>query len=99
MKIKELTHETHLRDMCALNRVRFVYVFLLFRISYYLRPELASHTFGEGHKFDWTHACILQFESNTIYRIYKEVSHLLFSDKHISQAILENSRIWLPEIG
>lgn len=63
-----------------------------------LRPELASHTSGEGHKFNWTHACILQFESNATYQIYKEASHLICSDKPNSQAILENSPIWLPLI-
>jgi hypothetical protein len=35
LRIKELAHETCLRDLGALNMVRFVHVFLLLRISYY----------------------------------------------------------------
>ena len=37
------------------------------REGHFAKSKLASHTFQEGHKFDWTHACISQFEPNATY--------------------------------
>jgi hypothetical protein len=39
---------------------------------------------------------ILEIESNSRYRKYKELAHMAFLTKSISQSTLEISPIWIP---
>jgi hypothetical protein len=62
------------------------------------KSKFAPHAF-KGHKIGWTQAEILQFESYSIYRRYKETARKLRSDNPISQSNLQISPLWFPLIG
>jgi predicted GIY-YIG superfamily endonuclease len=61
--------------------------------------KLAQHAFEEGHKVDWDEARILEIESNSRYRKYKESAHMACLINPISQPSLDISPIWIPVIS
>jgi hypothetical protein len=42
------------------------------------KSKLAQHAYEEGHKVGWDEVRILEIESNSIYRKYKESAHMAF---------------------
>jgi hypothetical protein len=61
--------------------------------------KLAQHAYKEGHKVGWDKARILDIESHSRYRKYKEVAHMACSINPISQLSLDISPIWIPIIS
>ena len=61
------------------------------------KSKLAQHAF-EGHEVDCKKARILEIESNSRYRKYKESAHLVCLNNPISQPSLDISPIWIPVI-
>jgi hypothetical protein len=49
------------------------------------KSKLAKHAYEEGHKVGWDEARILDIESHSKYRKYKEVAHMACSIDLISQ--------------
>jgi hypothetical protein len=45
-------------------------------VGYLEKSKLAQHAFEEGHKVEWDGAKILEIESNSRYRKYKESAHM-----------------------
>jgi hypothetical protein len=60
--------------------------------------KLAQHAYEEGHTVDWDEARILEIESNSRYRKYKESAHMACLTNPISQPSLDISPIWIPLI-
>jgi hypothetical protein len=60
------------------------------------KSKLAQHAYEEGHRICWKGAKVLQIESNTTYRKYKEAAHMSLLDHPISQPNLDISPIWIP---
>jgi hypothetical protein len=60
---------------------------------------LAQHAYEEYHRVSWDEARVLEVESNSRYRKYKESAHLACSTNPISQPILDISPIWIPLIN
>jgi predicted GIY-YIG superfamily endonuclease len=48
------------------------------------KSKLAQHAYEEGHRIRWKEAKVLQIESNTAYRKYKEAAHMSLLDHPIS---------------
>jgi hypothetical protein len=63
------------------------------------KSKLARHAYEEGHKVGWDEARILNIESHSKYRKYKEVAHMACSIDPISQPSLDISPIWIPIIS
>jgi hypothetical protein len=59
-------------------------------------PQLA---YEEGHRVGWDEARILEIESNSRYRKYKESAHLACLTHPIRQPSLDISPIWIPLIS
>jgi hypothetical protein len=59
------------------------------------KSKLAQH----ASKVDWDEARILEIESNTKYRKYKELAHMACLINPISQPSLDISPIWIPVIS
>ncbi|PNF24633.1 hypothetical protein B7P43_G00740 [Cryptotermes secundus] len=59
------------------------------------KSRLAQHAY-EGHRVSWDEARILEVESNSRYRKYKESAHMTCSSNPISQPSLDISPIWIP---
>jgi hypothetical protein len=57
------------------------------------------HAYEEGHKVGWDEARILDIESHSKYRTYKEAAHMACSIDPISQPSLDISPIWIPIIS
>jgi hypothetical protein len=49
------------------------------------KSKLAQHAYEEGHRICWNEAKVLQIESNTTYRKYKESVPMSLVDHPISQ--------------
>jgi hypothetical protein len=62
------------------------------------KSELAQHAYEEGHKVGWDDARILEIESNSRYRKYKESAHMACLTNPTSQPSLDISPIWIPLI-
>jgi hypothetical protein len=60
--------------------------------------KLAQHANEEGHRVGWDEARILEIESNSRYRKYKESAHMACLTNPISQPSLDISPIWIPLI-
>jgi hypothetical protein len=58
-----------------------------------------SHDYEEGYKVGWDEARILDIESHSKYRKYKEAAHKACSIDPISQPSLDISPIWIPIIS
>jgi hypothetical protein len=63
------------------------------------RPQVAQHTYEEGHRISWDEARVLEVESNSRYRKYKESAHMACSTNPTSQPSLGISPIWIPLIN
>jgi hypothetical protein len=63
------------------------------------KSKLAQHAYEEGHRVDWDEARILDIESNSRYRKYKESAHMACLTHPISQPSLDISPIWIPFIS
>jgi hypothetical protein len=61
--------------------------------------KLAQYTYEEGHRMRYDEDRILEIESNSKRRKYKESAHMAFAPNPISQASLEISPIWIPLIS
>jgi hypothetical protein len=59
---------------------------------------LAAHAFEEGPRVVWDQAVILDVESNSLRRKYKETVHIMCCNNSISQASVEMSSLWFPVI-
>jgi hypothetical protein len=60
------------------------------------KSKLAQHAYEEGHRVGWDDARVLEIESNSRYRKYKELACLI---NPISQPSLDSSPIWIPLIS
>jgi hypothetical protein len=63
------------------------------------KSKLAQHAYKEGHKVGWDKARILDIESHSRYRKYKEAAHMACSVNLISPPSLDSSPIWIPIIS
>jgi hypothetical protein len=60
------------------------------------KSKLAQHAYEEGHRVGWNDARVLEIESNSRYRKYKESAHMACLTNSISQPSLDISPIWTP---
>jgi hypothetical protein len=63
------------------------------------KSKLAQHAHEEGHRIGWDDARILEIESNSRYRKYKESAHMACLTNPISQPSLDISPILIPLIS
>jgi hypothetical protein len=63
------------------------------------KSKLAQHTYEEGHRVCWDDSRILEIESNSRYRKYKELALMACSTNPISRPSLDISPIWIPLIN
>jgi hypothetical protein len=63
------------------------------------KSKLSQHAYEECHRVEWDEARILEIESNSKHRKYKEFAHMACSTNPISQPSLEISPIWIPLIS
>jgi hypothetical protein len=63
------------------------------------KSKLAQHACEEGHRVGWDDAGVLEIESNSRYRKYKELAHMACLTNPISQPSLDISPIWIPLIS
>jgi hypothetical protein len=63
------------------------------------KSKLAQHAWDEGHRVDWDEVRILEIESSSRYRKYKESAHMACLTNPISQSSLDISSIWIPLIS
>jgi len=59
------------------------------RQCYLDRSKLAAHDFEEGNQIDYNQSGILQSESNTVYRKYREATH-----NPINQSDVDITPVW-----
>jgi hypothetical protein len=69
------------------------------RVGLQEKSKLVHHAFEEGHRVVWDEARILEIESNSRYRIYKELAHMACLTNSTSQPSLDSSPIWIPFIS
>jgi hypothetical protein len=60
------------------------------------KSKLAQHAYEEGHRVGWDEVRILETESYSRYRKYKELAHMACSTNPISQPSLDISPILIP---
>jgi hypothetical protein len=63
------------------------------------KSKLAQHAYEEGYTVGWDKARILEIESKSRYRKYKELAHVACSTNTVSQASLDISPIWISLIN
>jgi hypothetical protein len=63
------------------------------------KSNLAHPACEEGHRVGWDEARILEIESNSKYRKYKESAYVACLTNPISQPSLGISPIWIPLIS
>jgi hypothetical protein len=63
------------------------------------KSKLAQHAYEEGHRVGWDKARILEIESKSWYRKYKELAHMACFTNMVSQASLHISSIWISLIN
>jgi hypothetical protein len=63
------------------------------------KSKLAQHAYEEGHWIGWNDVRILEIESNSRYRKYKELAHMACLPNPISQPSLDISPIWIPLVS
>jgi hypothetical protein len=63
------------------------------------KSKLAPHAYEEGRRIGWDDAKILEIESNSRFRKYKESAHMACLTNPISQPNLDISPIWIPFIS
>jgi hypothetical protein len=59
------------------------------------KSKLAQHAYEEDHEVMWDEARVLEVESKSRYRKYKESAHMACSRNPISQPSLDTSPIWI----
>jgi hypothetical protein len=59
------------------------------------KSKLAQHAYEEGHRIGWDDARVLEIESNSRCRKYKELAHMACLINPISQPNLDISPIWI----
>jgi hypothetical protein len=62
------------------------------------KSKLAQYVYEEGHQICLNKAKVLQTETNTIYKKYRESAHMSLIDHPINQPSLDISPIWTPLI-
>jgi hypothetical protein len=60
------------------------------------KSKLAQRTYEEGHRIGWDDARILEIESYSRYRKYKEWAHMSCLTNPISQPSFDIYPIWIP---
>jgi hypothetical protein len=60
------------------------------------KSELAQHAYVKGQRVGWEEAMILEIESDSRYRKYKESAYMACLAHLIDQPNLEFSPIWIP---
>jgi hypothetical protein len=68
-------------------------------IVHILAVAVAKHAYEEGHKVGWDETSVLNIESHSKYRKYKEAAHMACYIDPISQPSLDISPIWIPIIS
>jgi hypothetical protein len=63
------------------------------------KSKLAQHAYEEGHRVGWDDARVLEIESNSRYRKYKDSARMACLINPISQPSLDISPIWIPLIS
>jgi hypothetical protein len=63
------------------------------------KSKLAQHAYEEGHRVGWDEVRILEIESISRYRKYKESAHMVCLTNKISQPNLDISPMWIPLIS
>jgi hypothetical protein len=63
------------------------------------KSKLAQHAYEEGHRVGWDDARILEIESSSRYRKYKESAHMACLTNPISQPSFDICPIWSPLIS
>jgi hypothetical protein len=63
------------------------------------KSKLVQHAYEEDHKVMWDQARVLEVESYSRFKKYKESAHMACSTKPISQPSLDISPIWIPLIS
>jgi predicted GIY-YIG superfamily endonuclease len=63
------------------------------------KSKLAQHAYIEGHRLGWDEARVLEIESNSRYRKYKESAHMTCLTNPISQPSLDISPLYIPLIS
>jgi hypothetical protein len=59
------------------------------------KSKLSQHAYEEGNRVGWDDARVLEIESNSMYRKYKESDHMACLTNPISQSSLDISPIWI----
>jgi hypothetical protein len=67
-----------------------------FKVGLLEKSKLAQHAYKEGHWDNWDEVKILEIKSNSRYRKYKELAHMVCLTNLISQPSLDISPIWKP---
>jgi predicted GIY-YIG superfamily endonuclease len=62
------------------------------------KSNLFQHAYEEGNRVGWDDARILEIESNSRYRKYKESAYMACLTNPISQQSLDISPMWIPLI-
>jgi hypothetical protein len=63
------------------------------------KSKLAQHAYEEGHRVGWDESRILEIESHSRYKKYKELAHMACSVNPIKQPSLDISPIWIPLVS
>jgi hypothetical protein len=63
------------------------------------KSKVAQHAYEEGHRIGWDEAKVLEIESNSRYRKYKESAHMACLTNPISQPSLDISPIWISLVS
>jgi hypothetical protein len=60
------------------------------------KSKWPQHAYEEGHRVAWDETRILEIESNSRYREYKESAHMACLTNPISQSSLDIPPMWIP---
>jgi hypothetical protein len=63
------------------------------------KSKLAQQAYEEDHRVGWDEARVIEIESNSRYRKYKESAHVACLRNTISQPSLDISPLWIPLIS
>jgi hypothetical protein len=63
------------------------------------KVEVAQEAYEKGHWIGWDDARVLEIESNSRYRKYKESAHMACLTNPIIQPSLDTSPIWIPLVS
>jgi hypothetical protein len=64
-----------------------------------LEKSILAHDYEEDHRVGWDDARIMDIESNSRCRKYKESAHMAFLTNPISQSSVDTSPIWISLIN